>query len=121
MRFMLLCKANRESEAGGMPSAEHVSEMGDFNDEMVKAGVLLAGEGLQPSSKGVRITYDGKRRIVVDGPFAETQELIAGFWVIQVASRDEAMSWALRIPFADGETVELRQILELEDFPADVV
>jgi len=121
MRFMMLVKANAESEAGVMPSKELIAAMTTYNEEMARAGVMLAGEGLQPSSKGVRIAFKGGKRIVTDGPFAETKELLAGFWIIQVKSRAEALEWASRIPFTEGEVVELRQVFETEDFPADVM
>ena len=115
MRFIVFVKANQESEAGVMPTQEQLAEMGKFNEELVKAGAMLAGEGLQPSSKGVRIRYAGDQRTVVDGPFAETKELVAGFWIIQVKSKDEAIEWIKRAPFREGE-VEIRQIFEPEDF-----
>jgi hypothetical protein len=118
---MMLVKANAESEAGAMPSKELIAAMTTYNEEMARAGVMLAGEGLQPSSKGVRIEFKGGKRIVTDGPFAETKELLAGFWIIQVKSRAEALEWASRIPFTEGEVVELRQVFETEDFPADVM
>ena len=120
MRFMVLVKASKESETGVMPSTELLMEMGKFNEELVKAGVLLAGEGLHPSSKGMRIHYSGKHgRTVTDGPFAETKELVAGFWMLQVKSREEVLEWMRRAPFQDGE-VEIRQVFETEDFaPAD--
>jgi hypothetical protein len=121
MRFMMLVKASQESEAGVMPSGGLVAEMGEFNETMAKAGVLLAGEGLHPSSKGARVTYTGRGRLVTDGPFAETKELLAGFWMIQVASRAEALEWASRVPFTNGEVVEVRQVFEASDFPADVL
>ena len=121
MRFMMLVKANQDSEAGVMPNKGLVAEMGELNEAMAKAGVLLAGEGLHPSSKGVRVTYTGRKRLVTDGPFAETKELLAGFWMIQVASRAEALEWASRIPFTDGEVVEVRQVFETSDFPADIL
>jgi hypothetical protein len=120
MRFMMLVKASKDSEAGALPSKELLAAMGQFNEEMAKAGVLLAGEGLQASSKGARITFSGSRRSVTDGPFAETKELLAGFWMIQVKSKAEAIAWASRVPFADGEVVEVRQVFEASDFPADV-
>jgi hypothetical protein len=119
MRFMIIVKGNSESEAGVLPSREALAEMGRFNEEMAKAGVMLAAEGLQPSSKGARITFSGARRTVTDGPFAEAKELIAGFWLIEVASKEEAMEWASRAPFQDGE-LEIRQVFEASDFPADV-
>ena len=120
MRFMILVKASHQSEAGVLPSRELVGAMGRFNEEMINAGVLLAGEGLHPSSKSTRIQFSGKDRTVTDGPFPETKELIAGYWLIQVPSRDEATQWAMRIPFEDGE-VEIRQVFETEDFPADIL
>ena len=121
MRFMMIVKASKESEAGTLPSKELLAAMGKFNEEMIEAGVMLAGEGLHPSSKGVRITYSGQKRAVTDGPFAQTGELIAGFWLIEVKSRQEAIEWASRVPFADGEVVEIRQVFEAADFPADVL
>jgi len=121
MRFMMLVKASQESEAGVMPSGGLVAAMGEFNETMAKAGVLLAGEGLHPSSKGARVTYTGRKRLVTDGPFAETKELLAGFWMIQVKSRAEAIEWASRIPFSEGEVVEIRPVFETEDFPAEVM
>jgi hypothetical protein len=120
MRFMMLVKASKDSEAGALPSKELLAAMGQFNEEMAKAGVLLAGEGLQASSKGARITFSGSKRSVTDGPFAETKELLAGFWMIQVKSKAEAIAWASRVPFADGEVVEVRQVFEASDFPAAV-
>ena len=120
MRFMVLVKASSDSEAGVMPSREEFAAMGDFNEEMAKAGVMLAGEGLHPSSKGSRIRFSKEGRSVTDGPFPETKELVAGFWIIQAKSRDEAMQWMLRAPFQDGE-IEVRQIFETEEFPADVL
>jgi hypothetical protein len=116
MRFMVLVKADENSEAGAMPSAEILNEMGKFNEKLVKAGVLLAGEGLHPSSKGARIRFSGKERTVTDGPFAETKELIAGFWLLQVKSRDEAVEWMKRAPFDGGTEIEVRQVFEAEDF-----
>ena len=121
MRFMMLVKASKESEAGALPSKELIAAMGRFNEEMAKAGVLLAGEGLHPSSKGVRVAYAGSKRAVTDGPFAATTELLAGFWMIEVKSRDEAIAWASRVPFADGEVVEVRPVFEAADFPAEVL
>jgi hypothetical protein len=121
MRFMMLVKASKESEAGMLPSQELIAAMGQFNEEMVKAGVLIAGEGLQASSKGARITYSGSRRSVTDGPFAETKELLAGFWMIDVKSKADAIAWASRVPFTDGEVVEVRQVFEASDFPSDVM
>ena len=116
MRFMVLVKANEESEAGVMPSEELLAEMGKYNEELVKAGVMLAGEGLQPSSNGARIRFSGKERTVIDGPFAETKELIAGYWLIQAKSKEEAIEWVKRAPFDGGAEVELRQVFEAEDF-----
>jgi hypothetical protein len=121
MRFMMLVKASKESEAGMLPSKELIAAMGQFNEEMVKAGVLIAGEGLQASSKGARITYSGSKRSVTDGPFAETKELLAGFWMIDVKSKADAIAWASRVPFTDGEVVEVRQVFEASDFPSDVM
>jgi hypothetical protein len=118
MRFIVLVKANKDSEAGVLPTEEQLREMGKFNDELAKAGVMLAGEGLQASSKGARITYAGSKRTVRDGPFAETNELVAGFWIWQVKSKQEALEWAKRIPFQEGE-VEIRQVFEAEDFGAE--
>jgi hypothetical protein len=124
VRFMLLLKANEDSEAGVMPSPELVSAMGDLNEEMVDAGIMLAGEGLHPSSKGVRVRFSGGKRTVTDGPFAETKELIAGFWLIDVESLEEAIEWAKRVPDPMGEgkeaQIEIRQVLEAEDFPPEV-
>jgi len=121
MRFMMLVKASKESEAGMLPSRELIAAMGQFNEEMVKAGVMIAGEGLQASSKGARITYSGSKRSVTDGPFAETKELLAGFWMIDVKSKADAIAWASRVPFTDGEVVEVRQVFEASDFPSDVM
>lgn len=109
MRFMMLVKASKDSEAGVLPTKELLTAMGQFNEEMIKAGVLLSGDGLHPSSKGVRITFSGAKRTVTDGPFAETKELLAGFWLIQAQSKDEAIAWASRVPFADGETIDPRR------------
>jgi hypothetical protein len=115
MRVIVLVKASPESEAGEMPSEEELSEMTDFNEELVKAGVMLAGEGLHPSSKGVRVAFSGTERKVIDGPFAETKELVAGYWVWQVKSLDEAVEWLKRAPFQEGE-VEIRRVFEDDDF-----
>jgi len=115
MRFAILVKATKASEAGVLPTEQELAEMGKFNEELVKAGVMQAGEGLQASSKGARIRFDGAKRTVSDGPFAETKELVAGFWIWQVKSKEEALEWARRIPFREGE-VELRQVFEAEDF-----
>ncbi|HEX2642740.1 MAG TPA: YciI family protein [Thermoanaerobaculia bacterium] len=120
MRFMVIIKANQDSEAGVMPSTELLEAMGKYNEEMVKAGVMLAGEGLHPSSKGKRVRFEGNKRTVIDGPFAETKELIAGFWLIQVKSLEEAVEWVKRIPSDPNESqsseVEIRQVFEMEDF-----
>lgn len=121
MRFMVIVKASPESEAGKMPSEKLLTEMGKFNEELVKAGVMLAGEGLHPSSKGVRIQFSGDKRSVVDGPFAETKELIAGFWLIEVKSKEEAIEWIKRCPNpmdSDSE-IEIRQVFEADDFGAE--
>ena len=115
MRFMILVKATKDSEAGILPDEQLLAEMGNYNEELVKAGAMLAGEGLQPSSKGARIRYAGTKRTVIDGPFAETKELVAGFWLIQAKSKDEAIEWLKRAPFKEGE-VEIRQVFEAEDF-----
>jgi hypothetical protein len=115
----VIVKANKESEAGVMPSQKLLADMGKFNEELVKAGVLLAAEGLQPSAQGARVTFNGSKRTVVDGPFAETKDLIAGFWLFQVKSRDEAIEWVKRAPnpFPEGESViEIRRVAEAEDF-----
>src|SRR6184192_4877798 len=116
MRFMVLVKANKDSEAGVLPDEKILNEMGKFNEELVKAGVMLAGEGLQASSKGARVKFSGKDRIVTDGPFAETKELIAGFWLWKVNSKQEAIEWLKRAPFGGGTEVEIRQVFEAEDF-----
>lgn len=118
MRFMILIKANRDSEAGVMPSEQLLTEMGKFNEELVQAGVMEAGEGLHPSSKGARVRFSGKDRTVIDGPFAETKELVAGFWIWKCASLQEAIAWVKRCPNPmPGETeVEIRQVFDAEDF-----
>ena len=115
MRFMVIVKSNRDSEAGVLPSKEILTEMGKFNEELVKAGVMLAGEGLQASSKGVRVKFSDGKQTVIDGPFAETKELVAGYWMWQCKSLDEAIDWLKRAPFQDTE-VEIRQVFEAEDF-----
>ena len=115
MRFMMIVKASKESEAGVMPAEKILADMAKYNEELVKAGVMLDGSGLKPSSKGARIRYSGSKRTVIDGPFAEAKELVAGYWIIQVKSKEEAIEWAKRVPFEDGE-VELRPFFELEDF-----
>ena len=118
MRVMAIVKANEDSEAGVMPSEELLTEMGKFNEELVKAGVMLAGEGLHPSSKGARVSFGGDERTVVDGPFAETKELIAGYWLLQVGSFEEAVEWIKRCPnpHNGGGEIEIRQVFEAEDF-----
>jgi len=116
MRFMVIVKADRNSEAGVMPGTELLAAMGKYNEELVKAGVMLAGEGLAPSSKGVRVKFDGAKRTVTDGPFAETKELVAGFWLWQCKSLEEAVEWLKRAPFDGGTEVEIRQVFEAEDF-----
>jgi hypothetical protein len=118
MRFMILVKADKNSEAGVLPDKKLLTEMGNFNDELVKAGVMLAGDGLHPSTKGARVVFTGSERKVIDGPFTETKELVAGYWLWQVKSMDEAIEWAKRIPNTDGDdgVVELRQVFEAEDF-----
>jgi hypothetical protein len=116
MRFMVIVKANKDSEAGVLPDQKILAAMGKFNEELVKAGVMLAGEGLQSSSKGARVRFSGpKQRTVIDGPFTETKELVAGFWLWQVKSKEEAIEWLKRAPFEEGE-VEIRQVFETEDF-----
>ena len=114
MRFVVLVKANEQTEAGVMPTEQEFADMGKFNEELVKAGVMLAGEGLQPSSKGVRIDYSGASPRVIDGPFAEAKELVAGFWILQMRNQDEAIEWLKRAPFAEGQ-VEIRQIAEPDE------
>ena len=116
MRFMVIVKANKDSEAGVLPSKEILTEMGKFNEQLMKAGVMLAGEGLQASSKGARVRFSGKNRTVIDGPFAETKELIAGFWLWKVKSKEEAIEWLKRAPFDGGTEVEIRRVFEPEDF-----
>lgn len=119
MRFMVIVKANKDSEAGAMPDEKMLTEMGKYNEELVQAGVMLAGEGLQPSSKGARVRFSGVKRTVIDGPFTETKELIAGYWLWQVNSLAEAIEWLKRAPFDDGSEVEIRQVFEIDDFGAD--
>lgn len=121
MRFMVIIKATKDSESGVMPDQQLLTEMGNFNEELVKAGVMLGGEGLHPSSKGKRIEFSGTRRTVVDGPFSETKELIAGYWIWQTKSLEEAVEWAKRIPNQTGEegVVEIRPIFESDDFGAE--
>jgi hypothetical protein len=121
MRFMIIVKASPESEAGQMPSEELLTAMGKFNEELVNAGVMLAGEGLHPSSRGARVHFSGKQRTVIDGPFAETKELIAGFWLLQLKSMDEAIEWVKRCPnpMQSDSDIEIRQVFEMEDFGAE--
>jgi|SRR4051812_39326996 hypothetical protein len=122
MRFMVMVKASKDSEAGKMPSQELLAAMGKYNEELVKAGIMLSGEGLQPSSKGARVRFSGNKRIVTDGPFAETKELVAGFWLWQVKSKEEAIEWLKRCPNPMPGTeaeIELRQVFEAEDFGAE--
>jgi Uncharacterized protein conserved in bacteria len=116
MRVMVIVKANADTEAGRMPSTGQLEEMGKFNEALVKAGIMLAGDGLHPTSRGVRVRFDGKQRTVIDGPFGETRELIAGFWLWQVRSLDEAIEWIKRAPFDGGDEVEVRPVFEAEDF-----
>lgn len=116
MRVMVFVKANAESEAGVMPTEKMLTEMGKFNEELVKAGVMLAGDGLHPTSKAKRVKFSGADRKVIDGPFAETKELVAGYWIWQVKSMDEAVEWLKRAPFGGGEEVEIRPVFEAEDF-----
>ena len=128
MRFMVMIRANKDTEAGVLPSKELLTAMGAFNEEMVKAGVMLAGEGLQASSKGARIKFSNGKHTVIDGPFPETKELIAGFWILQVKSKEEAIAWASRIPGAKGEVdhfggtfeIEIRQLFDASDFPPEL-
>jgi hypothetical protein len=118
MRFIAMVKANAESEAGKLPTTEQLAEMGKYNEELAKAGVMLGGEGLHPSSKGARVVFNGNKRTVIDGPFTEATELVAGFWILQAKSKEEAIEWIKRCPNPmDGEsTIELRQIFEAPDF-----
>jgi len=118
MRFMVLVKATKDSEAGVLPDQKILAAMGKFNEALVNAGVMLAGDGLQPSSKGVRVRFSGTKRTVIDGPFAETKELVAGYWLWQAKSKDEAIEWLKRAPFDEAE-VEIRQVFEAEDFGAE--
>ena len=119
MRVMVIVKANKESEAGQMPSTDILAAMGKYNEELVNAGIMKAGEGLHPTSRGKRVRFSGKDRTVIDGPFTETKELIAGFWLWQVKSMDEAVQWLKKAPFDGGTEIELRQIFEAEDFGKD--
>jgi hypothetical protein len=121
MRFMMIVKASKQSEAGIMPEEKALADMANYNEQLVKAGVMLDGAGLKPTSQGVRIKYSGNKRTVIDGPFTETKELIAGFWIIQVKSKEEALEWAKRVPFEEGE-LEVRPFFELEDFaPSEAI
>ena len=115
MRFMMIVKADDRSEAGVMPTEQELAEMAKFNEQLINAGVMLAGDGLHPTSKGAKVRFEGSKRTVIDGPFTEAKELIAGFWLLQVKSKEEAVEWAKRVPFTEGE-VELRQVFELDDF-----
>ncbi len=116
MRFMVIVKADKDSEAGVMPSEKMLKEMGEYNEQLVKAGIMLAGEGLHPSSKGKRIRFKGKERTVIDGPFAETKELVAGFWLLQAKSTEEVVEWIKRAPFDSGAEIEIRPMFEADDF-----
>jgi hypothetical protein len=120
MRFMVLVKANKDSEAGIMPNQKILEAMGKYNEELVKAGVMLAGEGLRPSSKGVRVKFSGDERRVIQGPFPETDQLVAGFWIWQAKSLEDAVEWLKRAPFGGGVEIELRPIFEMEDFGAEL-
>ena len=120
MRVMVIIKASKESEAGVLPNTEILTKMGKYNEELVKAGIMLAGDGLHPTSKGKRVKFSGDKRTVVDGPFSETKELIAGFWLWQVRSMDEAVEWLKRAPFDGGIEVEIRRVFEAEDFGAQL-
>jgi hypothetical protein len=119
MRVMVIVKADKNSEAGILPTRELLSEMGKYNEELAKAGVMLAGEGLHPTSKGARVKFEGKRRTVIDGPFAESKELIAGFWLWKVKSMEDAIEWLKRAPFDGGTEIEIRCIFDAEDFGAE--
>ena len=122
MRYMMLVKASKASEAGVMPTAEQIGEMGKYNEQLVNAGVILDGAGLHPSSQGFRVHYSGDKKTIVDGPFAETKELIAGYWLLQVASREEALEWARRCPnphFGEDTYVEVRRVFDISDFPEE--
>ena len=121
MRFMMLMIPTARAEAGEMPTAEAIGEMMKFNEELGKAGALIALDGLHPSAAGARVTFQGGKPIVTDGPFTESKEVIGGYWIIQVASKDEAVQWASRAPCGDGETIEVRRIFELEDFPQETI
>ena len=116
MRFMVIVKADKDTEAGVLPDGKILADMGKYNEELAKAGVMLAGEGLQPSSKGARVRFSGNKRTVIDGPFSETKELIAGFWLFQAKSLEEAIEWVKRAPFDGGAEIEIRQVFEADDF-----
>ena len=116
MRFMVIVKANEDSESGVMPSEAQLAEMGRYNEELVKAGIMLAGEGLHPSSRGARVRFEGSSRTVIDGPFAEAKELIAGFWLLQTESLEECVEWIKKAPFDGGAEIEIRQVFEADDF-----
>ena len=119
MRVMVLVKADKNSEKGAMPDKQILTDMGNFNEELVKAGIMLAGEGLKPTSQAKRVRFDGKKRTVIDGPFTETKELVAGFWIWKVKSMDEAVEWLKKAPFGGGTEIEIRPIFEMEDFGAE--
>ncbi len=121
MRFMVIVKASERSEAGELPGPELLARMGAFNEELVKAGIMLAADGLHPSSKGARISFAGPKPVVTDGPFSETKELVGGFWIVQARSKEEIVAWMSRAPFQDGEEIEIREIFEPEDFGAAVL
>jgi hypothetical protein len=122
MRFMMIVKASKDSENGVMPTKEQIDEMGEYNQQLIDAGIMLAGEGLHPTSNGFRVRFEeGGRSTVIDGPFTESKDLIAGFWVIKTNTREEAEEWARKVPFQPGDELEVRQIFELEDFPAETV
>ena len=120
MRFMVIVKANKDSEAGVMPDEKILAAMGKYNEELVKNGMMLAGEGLHPSSKGKRVRFSGSQRTVIDGPFAETKELIAGFWILKAKSMDDVLDWVKRAPFDGGTEIEVRPVFETEDFGAEL-
>ena len=120
MRFMIIVKADKNSEAGALPDEKILTEMGKFNEELVKAGVMLAAEGLHPSSKGARVKFSEGKQTVTDGPFTEAKELLGGYWMIQVKSKAEAVEWATRVPADEGDMIEVRQVFEMEDFPPEV-
>lgn len=119
MKFMIFVPGNAETEAGVMPTEQQLAEMGQYNEELVNAGIMLAGEGLHPTSKGAKVRFEGGKRTVVDGPFTEAKELVAGFWIIQVSSKEEAIEWIKKAPFDGGTEIEIRQIFDAEDFGAE--